>query len=162
MDIVTIVILAVAVLIVFVLFAIVVHGKKDKAKATKTEAKKEDPKPTKEELKEESKPEDDETMQILEEVTRGNYMKDRAEQNLQNHEFSIDDIKETNDDIRPVRRMQPIAYMDDDDGALDTDSILSEIDGDQPSAPSISREFSKLSKEMKAIIISNAMKRKDE
>ena len=101
--------------------------------------------------------------EILTEVTRRNYMQERAIQSANKHEFNLDDMRETRDDLHnnntSKHRIQPIE--DDGDQDTDLDQILNSVDGNNPNS-SIKDELKNLSPSMKAIIMADALKRKDE
>ena len=130
------------------------------ARPTKKEVKKEQPQQV-------EKPKESEEPEILVEVTRRNYMHDRAVQQTQSHEFTIDDATETKQDLAPKKKFHKIQPIEDDEQDMTTDDILASLDrednGDaSPKNNTIAKEIRGMSPKMKAIILADALKRKDD
>ena len=138
------------------------------ARPTKKEVKKEQPQQVeKPKESEEQEKKDDELPEILVEVTRRNYMHDRAVQQTQSHEFTIDDATETKQDLAPKKKFHKIQPIEDDEQDMTTDDILASLDrednGDaSPKNNTIAKEIRGMSPKMKAIILADALKRKDD
>lgn len=151
MTILWITLILLAFIILFILLVKVFRGKTAKKEEPKTEAKQD----KQSDIKQEDK---DDIPEILAEVTRGNYMQDRAKQYANSNDITIADMKETKVNLKPKHRIQPVEQIEEDEQPLDTEAILNEVDGVTQSG--ISKEFAGLSKEMKVLIISNALNKK--
>ena len=98
--------------------------------------------------------------EILEEVTRGNYMQDIA------YLDESDDLEKNmieNKNIRYVKsEYKPIELEGEmQDEPLTTKDILDELDGDLVNENNIQKEISSLSPTMKAMLIANLLEKKD-
>lgn len=96
---------------------------------------------------------------ILEEITRGNYMQDRANiDETEELEFNMVENKK----IRRVLEYKPIQLDGEmQDEALTTKDILDEMDANTESENSLQSEISSLSPAVKAMLISNLLGKKD-
>ena len=107
-----------------------------------------------EEKKEEKLPE------ILEEITRGNYMQDIAYLD-ESDELEVNMVENKN--IRAVKpEFKPIQLDGEmQDEALTTKDILDEMDNDVSNENNLQKEISSLSSTMKAMLIANLLEKKD-
>ena len=164
MNLTTILVVVFAVLLIVVM--ILIFGAA--ARPTKKEVKKEQPKAEeKSKESEEQEKKDDELPEILVEVTRRNYMHERAVQQTQSHEFTIDDAAETKQELVPKKQFHRIQPIEDDEQDMTTHDILATLDREEsgdssPKNNTIAKEIRGMSPKMKAIILADALKRKDD
>lgn len=95
--------------------------------------------------------------EILKEVTMGNYLHDMCEDEGNPLEFSMEEnpnIKRSDMSFKPV---QLDGEMEDE--PLTTKDIIDQLDGDDTT--SLSKQIKQLTPEMKAILISNLLNKKD-
>lgn len=148
------------VIILLVVLAYLWFGKKNKVKTapkTLSEKPKEEKPVEIEKSKEEKTENNDEVPDILKEVTQGNYMHDLAEIDDDPLEFSMAENSKLR---RSDMTFKPIKLDDEmEDQPMTTKDILDQLDGSEPT--SLTNEIKKLSPEMKAILISNLLNKKD-
>ena len=153
---------SILVLIIFcIILVILVIVFNSVAKKVNQPKKVEKPEPKVEETEKEE-PKTEEIPEILQDVTRRNYMRERAQQQADNHEFTLDDVKETNEALtkKQYHRIQP---LDEEDESMDTQDILSSMDGENSGeGQTVVDEFRNLSPRMKTIIVADALKKKDD
>lgn len=111
----------------------------------------------------EEKPTEDkktELPEILEEVTRGNYMQDIAyideSDDLEINMVENKNIKLVKSSFKPIELEGEMQ-----DEALTTKDILDELDGSMSNENSLQKEISSLSPTMKAMLIANLLEKKD-
>ncbi len=159
MKVLWIILIVVAVAIVFAMF--VAMAKSTKAKPTKDKGADKPKEAGKNEPATDPKATEDEIPEILREVTEGNYMRDRAQAYAKSGEMTIDDMKETKRSLKPKHRIQAIEQDDNTQEAMTTDDIVDQMDNGATKPSKIAQEFASLSKEMKTLIVTNALNRKD-
>ena len=113
--------------------------------------------PKEEKTKEEEKPE---IPEILEEVTRGNYMYDISYTD-ESEELEMNMVENKN--IQPKKEEYKGIQLEGEmqEEALTTQDILDELDGNTNDKSSLNKEISNLSPTMKAILISNLLEKKN-
>lgn len=148
-------------IIAFVLFFVLIYNvslrkypSKEKPKALSEKPKEEGAE--KSEVKEPTEKED--IPQILQDVTRGNYMYDLSETDTDGslEENMIENPSISRADIK-IKSIQLEGEMEDE--PLTTQGILDKLDGEE--GTSVSSEIKKMSPQMKAILIANLLNKKD-
>lgn len=129
---------------------------KKKSKETPKEDKKEDK--VKEDVSEEKK---QDIPEILQEVTRGNYLFDLSEETGQTSSLEFEmkenpNIKKSDKTFKPIQLDGEMV-----EEPLNTKDILDSIDGEQETS-SINQQIKNLSPEMKAILIAKLLNKKDD
>lgn len=150
-------------LVVIILLITLVYlwfGKKSKGKPapkTLSEKPKEEKPIEAETTKLENDESEDEVPEILKEVTQGNYMHDLAELDDDPLQFSMAEnskLRRSDMTFKPIQLDEEL-----EDQPMTTRDILDQLDGSESS--SLSNQIKKLSPEMKAILISNLLNKKD-
>lgn len=146
----------VVLILVCVLISFLLPKKKSKVKETPKEEKKEDK--VKEDVSEEKK---QDIPEILQEVTRGNYLFDLSEETGQTSSLEFE-MKENQNIKKSDKTFKPIQLDDEmEEEPLNTKDILDSIDGEQETS-SINQQIKNLSPEMKAILIAKLLNKKDD
>lgn len=149
--------LIIIIVLFFVLFVVLLYNILVKKYTTKEKPKALTEKPKQEDnAKKEEKV--DEIPEILQEVTRGNYL---LELSQQDGDGSLEEMMTENPTIeKPKPEFKPITLDDEmEDEPLTTDDILAKMDGNEQTP--LQQEIRKLSPEMKALLISNILNKKD-
>lgn len=112
--------------------------------------------------KEDKKPEkpEEKIPEILQEVTLGNYMQDRANidesDDLEANMVENTKIRRVNSHFKPIEIEGEMK-----EEALNTKDILDELDGNMGAENDLNKEISTLSPALKAMLISNLLEKKD-
>jgi len=153
---------AVTFVVAFLMFSGIIKNKKllDKQTSNDNKEDKKDNAAGKQEIAND----DSNVEELLAEITANNYMRDRAKANVENSEFTLDNVKETRKNLRSESKIHRIEAIEEDEhGAMDTDEIINSLgDEEVEKGQSVVEEFKNLSPKMKTIIITDALKRKDD